>query len=106
MPASPYQSNAGEIPFMRKWLFRALLLSLLFHAGLVLAFRATKLERFTPTTDRLIPRAFTVSRLKVNPDLLKEETPPEEPASPKKTQETPLIEIPMDKPTAEPTLEE
>ncbi len=107
MRASPfdsYQSNAGEIPFMRKWLVRAFILSMLFHLGLIAFFRATELERFTPTTERLVPRAFSVKQVSVNPELLKDEE--QEQPSPKRTADTPQIDIPLDKPSADQTMEE
>lgn len=43
---STYQSNAAEIPFMRKWLLWALFISLLIHAGLLLFFNFKRLENF------------------------------------------------------------
>src|SRR5687767_3915910 len=39
-----YQSNAAELPLMRKWLLRALVISLLLHAGLVAFFHVKELE--------------------------------------------------------------
>src|SRR5215210_6572447 len=99
-----YQSNAGEIPFMRKWLVRAFILSVLFHLGLIAFFRATKLERFTPATERLVPRAFSVKQVSVNPELLKDDE--QEQPSPKKTADTPQIDIPLDKPSADQRMDE
>lgn len=104
-PFDNYQSNAGEAPFMRKWLLRALVISVLFHLGLIGFFRATKLERFTQSTERLVPRAFSVNRLSVNPELLKEDVP-EAPATPKSASSTPRIDIPIDKPSADPDLDQ
>lgn len=104
-PLETYQSNGAEAPYMRKWIFRALILSVLFHLALIGFFRATKLERFIQTTERLVPRAFSVSRLNVNPELLKEQ-PDEEEASPKKTADTPQIDIPLDKPSADQSMDE
>jgi outer membrane protein OmpA-like peptidoglycan-associated protein len=86
-------------------MFRAFVFSLLFHLALVVFFRITKLERFAPATERLVPRAFSIPRLNVNPELIQENEGEEEP-SPKKTADSPQIEIPLDKPSAEQTLEE
>jgi outer membrane protein OmpA-like peptidoglycan-associated protein len=59
---------------VRPWLWKALVLSLLFHAALLLFFRSTKLERFsTSTTERLVPRAFNASRVEIDPKLLQNE---------------------------------
>lgn len=41
-----YQSNAAEAPLMRKWILRALLISLGLHAALFVAFKLKKLENF------------------------------------------------------------
>lgn len=41
-----YQSNAAEAPLMRKWIFRALLVSLVLHAALFVTFKLKKLENF------------------------------------------------------------
>jgi outer membrane protein OmpA-like peptidoglycan-associated protein len=53
-PLETFQSNAAEAPLMRKWLFRALILSLLLHGGLFYFFQQKKLENFAaPGTERL-----------------------------------------------------
>ena len=41
-----YQSNAAEAPLMRKWILRALLISLGLHAALFVTFKLKKLENF------------------------------------------------------------
>ena len=41
-----YQSNAAEAPLMRKWVLRALLISLCLHAALFVTFKLKKLESF------------------------------------------------------------
>jgi outer membrane protein OmpA-like peptidoglycan-associated protein len=51
-----FQSNAAEIPLMRKWLWRAFLLSLLLHGALFVFFNFKQLENFGYTsTERLAP---------------------------------------------------
>ena len=76
-----YRSNAGEVPIMRKWFVRALVVSLLLHAGLLVFFRSTKLERFTPYTERLVPRAFNLGHAEIDAKLLNDEE--EKPAAQK-----------------------
>jgi flagellar motor protein MotB len=44
-----YQSNAAEAPIMRKWIVRALILSLVLHAALFITFNLKKLENFGAT---------------------------------------------------------
>ena len=41
-----YQSNAAEVPIMRKWILRALVISLLLHGGLFIFFHFKRLENF------------------------------------------------------------
>ena len=41
-----YQSNAAEAPLMRKWVLRALIISLCLHAALFVTFKLKKLENF------------------------------------------------------------
>ena len=41
-----YQSNAAEAPLMRKWILRALIISLCLHAALFVTFKLKKLENF------------------------------------------------------------
>ena len=68
-----YQSNAAEVPVMRKWIVRMFFLSLLLHLGLLGFFRVKKLQHFTPMSERLVPRAFSVQRLDVDPKLLRDD---------------------------------
>lgn len=128
--APSYRSNAAEAPVIRRWLFRALIASLVLHAGLYLWFRSTRLERFTPTPERLVPRLFNVKTVQVDPKLLNGEDdqpkaqpqktpikaidlPQEAPADDKVTHDTRMspmtpsdlarpISIPTDKPRVEP----
>ena len=44
-----YQSNAAEAPLMRKWVLRALIISLCLHAALFVTFKLKKLENFGST---------------------------------------------------------
>jgi outer membrane protein OmpA-like peptidoglycan-associated protein len=89
---STYQSNAAEIPIMRKWLFRALILSLLVHGVLFVFFHFKKLENFGYTTvDR--PAITPVKIVRVNitepPGAdAKVETKPAAPVKPIKIEET------------------
>jgi outer membrane protein OmpA-like peptidoglycan-associated protein len=97
-----YQSNASEIPLIRKWVIRGLVVSLLIHFAIYVVFNFTKLERFsTQTTTRLVPRQFTVAQLEVNEELLnQEETSPTEPEA----NEVPIQNIPL--PTEQNVFEE
>src|SRR5437773_1694670 len=79
-----YRSNAAEVPIMRKWFFRAAIVSLLAHAALFVYFKATKLERFTAVSARLVPRAFSVGHAEIDAKLLNDEE--EKPAAPKKVE--------------------
>ena len=74
-----FQSNAAQIPIMRKWLIFALIVSLLLHAALFIFFNFKRLENFGYSeTQRLAPpmhilRNFTLPQLdqdtkKVIPD--------------------------------------
>jgi len=61
-----YQSNAAEIPFMRKWLLRALLISLLIHAGLLFFFNFKHLENFGYTeTAQLAPTPIKMRQVTI-----------------------------------------
>lgn len=92
-----YRSDSGEASFLRRWLFRALIASILLHLALVGVFRATKLTRFTTYTERLVPRAFTVKRVDIDPKLLEDDTAQKpEPKPSKKTEEVPDIMIPSE----------
>ncbi len=76
-----YQSNAAESGVMRKWLFGGLILSLLFHAGLLLCFQNAKLERFSdaPPEQRLVPTAFHATRVDIPEKLLDSDKSPPQP---------------------------
>ncbi|HEY3899322.1 MAG TPA: OmpA family protein [Chthoniobacter sp.] len=64
-----FQSNAAQIPVMRKWLVFALIVSLLIHAALFIFFNFKRLENFGYSeTQRLAPpmhilRNFTLPQL-------------------------------------------
>ena len=97
-----YQRTAVETPLARKWFVRALIASIIIHAALFAAFRATKLESFTPAyTERLVPRNFSVGRVAVNEKLLSDEPekPQDDPQS--NTHAAPKIEIPKDSPAVD-----
>lgn len=67
-----YQSNAAEVPLMRKWVFLALVLSLALHGGLFFYFQVHKLENFgPPPEDRLAKPLRVFKRVNV-PELPKE----------------------------------
>jgi len=69
-----YQSNAAEIPIMRKWLLRALVISLLIHAALLLFFNFKKLENFgNSDTPQLAPPVHVMRQVKI-PELQDTET--------------------------------
>jgi len=93
-----YQSNAAEAPFMRKWILRALVLSLAFHAFLFFWFWSTKLTRFTPPTARLIPPTFHVTRVSIDEKAMQGEdsAPPPKAAQPLKDKV--VVDIPADRP--------
>lgn len=71
--ASPYQSNAAEVPIVRRWFIVGLLVSLGLHGVAVVAFRETELPQFSAPMERLVPRAFTVNRAEIDPKLLADE---------------------------------
>jgi len=69
-----YQSNAAEIPLMRKWIFRALILSLIIHAGLLVFFHSKRLENFGYTgEERLAPPTRVMNRV-VIPEITEDTT--------------------------------
>ena len=69
-----YRSNAAEIPIMRKWVLRALLLSLALHGALFLFFYFKKLESFA-VVDVPAPRppVFQIQQRQIPEELLEEE---------------------------------
>lgn len=78
-----YQSNASEAPLMRRWIFWALLLSLILHAGLFAFFQYKELKNFAPPTDRLAPplrvfRQVAIPQMPKDPEevRVKLDTPP------------------------------
>jgi outer membrane protein OmpA-like peptidoglycan-associated protein len=102
-----YQSNAAEVPIMRKWFFRALILSLIFHATLFFWFKATKLERFSTTTERLVPRTFMVNRLVIDSKLLDaQENDSAPPQVKKESKEMPAVQLPTEQPQFEKMMKE
>lgn len=93
-PFDSYQSNAAEAPVMRRWLLWGLIASVLIHIVLFGVFRVTHLERFSPMTERLVPRAFSVTRSEI--ELLPDNEP--EPEAKKETVPAPKpIDIPLEK---------
>ncbi|HSI12724.1 MAG TPA: OmpA family protein [Chthoniobacter sp.] len=74
---STYQSNAAEIPIMRKWLLRALLISLLIHGGLLFFFNFKHLENFGYTEAvQLAPTPIRMRQVTIA-DTTEAETIPE-----------------------------
>jgi outer membrane protein OmpA-like peptidoglycan-associated protein len=92
-----FQSNAGEFPIMRKWLLRALVISLLIHAGLLVFFSVKKLDNFGYSeSERLAPPLVRVRQV-VMPKAADEDVklvlPDKKPVQP--------IAIPKDNPTVD-----
>lgn len=103
-----YQQPAANAPLARKWFIRALIASLIIHAGIFIAFRSTKLKDFTPyTTARLVPRNFSLTRVAVDESQLAQSDEPEKKQAedPKSSaqQPVPAIAVPDEKPTADTT---
>ena len=92
--------NAVEDRGMRKWFFGALLVSLIFHGALYQIFRTKQLEHFDPGTNttRLVPRAFSVKQVKIDPKLF-DSKPESTPAA--KAPEIVKVNIPSERPTAD-----
>lgn len=68
-----YRSNAAEAPLMRKWIFRAFLLSLLLHIGLFAFFQFKKLDNFSlREVPQLAPPVWVVKQAVIDPKLLDE----------------------------------
>jgi outer membrane protein OmpA-like peptidoglycan-associated protein len=101
---STYQSNAAEIPIMRKWLLRALVLSLLIHAVLFVFFNFKKLDNFgTAVEDR--PAIFMkLKQVTITEPLeteVKSEQKPKAPVAPIKIEESkPIADELQFKPSA------
>src|SRR5688500_18699221 len=93
-----YQSNAAEVPQMRKWLFRVLILSLLINAGLIVFFHVKQLENFGYTgEERLAQPTRVMPRQVISPEI-QEDTTLQLPVS-----KAPVVNIPLeaDKPEVE-----
>src|SRR4051812_28589528 len=92
-----YQSNATEVPLMRKWLLRGLIGSLLIHAGLITFMRTKELPNFGYTgEERLAPPMHVLKQVTI-PDIPDEEvklTLPDNKPQPK-------ISLPSEKPMLE-----
>jgi len=89
-----YQSNAAELPMMRKWLLRALIVSLLLHGALLVFFHFKKLENFGSTGEERLAPPVRVMRQVTIPEMADEEvkmTLPDNKPQPK-------IALPQDKP--------
>ncbi len=100
-PLETYQSDAIERPMIRRRLMWALVISVLFHLGIVLWFRETHLAQFGAPTDRLVPRLFNVRTITINEDALNSADKPSASKTPdQKPAANPLV-IPEDKPVAE-----
>ncbi len=68
-----YRSNAAEAPLMRKWILRALLISLLLHAALFVFFQLKKLDHFNFNAgEQLAPPRFVVNKVTIDPKLLQD----------------------------------
>jgi outer membrane protein OmpA-like peptidoglycan-associated protein len=64
---------------LRHWIIPALLLSFLAHCGLFYFASTKTLDRFTTDdSPRLVPRAFNVSRVQIDPKLLQADSKPSE----------------------------
>ena len=101
-----YQPEVAERPFARKWFIVALVASLGIHAVLFFFFSTTKLEHFSPYSERLVPRAFTsLGRVDIDQKLLDPE--PEKPADQQAvTQQIASQSLPADKPSVDASADE
>jgi outer membrane protein OmpA-like peptidoglycan-associated protein len=68
-----YQSNAAEVPLMRKWIIRAFFLSLLLHGGLFAFFQMKKLENFGPPAEERLAKPLRVFKQVKIPDMPKDQ---------------------------------
>ncbi len=97
-----YRSNAAEAPIMRRWVFGALVVSLLIHGVFFYYAYRKRLEGFKmPTEERLAPpRVFQMKQVAIPKveELTEKVTtlPDKAPAAPVKP-----VEIPMEKPQVE-----
>ena len=95
-----YQSNAAEVPVMRKWVIRALIISLLIHFGLFVFFQFKKLENFRmPVSERLAPPLRVFKQVKI-PDIPKDDEE-NRLKLPEKVPNFAKIPVPDDKPQVE-----
>lgn len=101
---STYQSNAAEIPIMRKWLLRALVLSLLVHGVLLVFFNFKKLENFgyaPPDRPAVLMKLKQVKIAESTEAETKVETKPKPAVAPIKIEESkPIAEELQFKPNA------
>src|SRR4051812_36249610 len=95
-----YQSNAAEVPLMRKWIFRALFMSLILHGGLFAFFQAKKLENFGPPPEDRLARPLRVFKQVKIPEMPKDQ---EETRLklPEKVPNVAQLTVPDDKPQVE-----
>ena len=95
-----YQSNAAEVPIMRKWIIRALILSLLLHGGLFIFFQLKKLENFKiPNGERLAPPLRVFKRVNI-PEIPKDQDESRL-KLPEKVPNVAQLQVPEDKPQVE-----
>ena len=90
-----YQSNAAEAPLMRKWILRALLISLALHAALFVTFKLKKLENFG-TAEAVVSAPIPVNMKRVViPKIDDKDTRLE---LPKAAPNVAKLQVPIDKP--------
>ncbi len=90
-----YQSNAAEAPLMRKWIFRALLISLALHAALFVTFKLKKLENFGSLE---IPFSAPIPINMKRPVMPKMDEPEPRVELPKPNSNLAVLQVPLDKP--------
>lgn len=96
-----FRANPGEATLLHRWLLRAFVISVLLHLGLFVAFKLTRLEKFSDEApERLVPRVFSVGRAEIDPKLLETESEAA-PASGKKDIQQPSIDLPAELPSLE-----
>jgi outer membrane protein OmpA-like peptidoglycan-associated protein len=104
MPAfNIYQPTVSETRLARKGFIWALAFSVFLHIGLYFFFMSTKLQHFTPYTERLVPRAFTLlGRVTVNESQANDETEKQQQSPAQKAaQDVKNIDLPQDAPTSD-----